>query len=101
VRLRGGTAHASVEVCAPCLFCFSWRVQANDERTAENRYDRQGVKERLVSCVGVSHGLAAPVLRDVMAGRRKFIFPVAVIGVAMLPERTAIGRGMFCWRSLH
>jgi len=47
------------------------------------------------------HGLAAPVLRHVMAGRRKFIFPVAVIGVAMLPELTAIGRGMFCWRSLH
>jgi hypothetical protein len=58
VRLRGGTAHASAEVCAPCLFCSSWRVQANDERTAENRYDRQGVKERLASCLGVSTWLS-------------------------------------------
>jgi hypothetical protein len=36
----------------------SWRVQANDERTAENRYDRHGVKERLASCVGVSTWLS-------------------------------------------
>jgi hypothetical protein len=42
----------------------------------------------------------APVLRDVMAGYGQFIFPVAVIGVAV-PELTAIGRGMFCWRSLR
>jgi hypothetical protein len=34
------------------------------------------------------HGSTPPVLRDVMTGYRKFIFPVAVIDVAMFVELT-------------
>jgi len=41
------------------------------------------------------HGSTPPVLRDVMMGYGKFIFPVAVIDVAMLQELTAAGSDDF------